>query len=58
MIGKLYLIPTTLGETEPLEVMPLSAKKVVEQIDTILLKMRNQQEGLSKRYHLKNNNLL
>ncbi|EAQ41039.1 SAM-dependent methyltransferase [Polaribacter sp. MED152] len=33
MIGKLYLIPTTLGETEPLEVMPLSVKKVVEQID-------------------------
>ena len=33
MIGKLYLIPTTLGETEPLEVMPLSIKKVVEQID-------------------------
>ncbi|WP_288994467.1 SAM-dependent methyltransferase [uncultured Polaribacter sp.] len=33
MFGKLYLIPTTLGETEPLEVMPLSVKKVVEQID-------------------------
>jgi 16S rRNA (cytidine1402-2'-O)-methyltransferase len=33
MTGKLYLIPTTLGETEPLEVMPLSVKKVVEQID-------------------------
>lgn len=33
MIGKLYLIPTTLGETEPLEVMPLSVKKVVEEID-------------------------
>jgi 16S rRNA (cytidine1402-2'-O)-methyltransferase len=34
MRGKLYLIPTTLGETtEPLEVMPLSVKKVVEQID-------------------------
>lgn len=33
MKGKLYLIPTTLGETEPLEVMPISVKKVVEQID-------------------------
>ncbi|RCS27530.1 SAM-dependent methyltransferase [Polaribacter sp. WD7] len=33
MLGKLYLIPTTLGETEPLEVMPLSVKKVVEEID-------------------------
>jgi len=37
MIGKLYLIPTTLGENEPLEVMPLSVKKVVEQIDYFIV---------------------
>ena len=28
--GKLYLIPTTLGNNEPLEVLPLSVKKVVQ----------------------------
>jgi len=33
MRGKLYLIPTTLGDTEPLEVMPLSVKKVIEHLD-------------------------
>ena len=33
MKGNLYLIPTTLGETEPLEVMPLSVKKTIEQVD-------------------------
>ncbi len=33
MKGKLYLIPTTLGETEPLEVMPYSVRKMIEQID-------------------------
>jgi len=33
MNGTLYLIPTTLGENEPLEVIPLSVKKVVEQIN-------------------------
>ncbi len=32
-IGKLYLIPTTLGGNEPLEVLPMSVKKVIEQID-------------------------
>jgi len=32
-LGKLYLIPTTLGANEPLEVMPISVKKVVEEID-------------------------
>lgn len=29
--GKLYLIPTTLGDNEPLEVLPISVKKVIEQ---------------------------
>ena len=33
MIGKLYLIPTTLGENEPLEVMPYSVKTIVELLD-------------------------
>lgn len=29
-IGKLYLIPTTLGDIEPLEVLPISVKQVIE----------------------------
>jgi 16S rRNA (cytidine1402-2'-O)-methyltransferase len=36
-LGKLYLIPTTLGENEPLEVMPLSVKKVVEEVDVFIV---------------------
>lgn len=36
-IGKLYLIPTTLGETEPLNVLPLTVKKTIEQIDTYIV---------------------
>ncbi len=35
--GKLYLIPTTLGDNEPLEVLPLSVKKVVEQLDHFIV---------------------
>ena len=31
--GKLYLIPTTLGETAPLEVLPISVKKIIELVD-------------------------
>jgi 16S rRNA (cytidine1402-2'-O)-methyltransferase len=31
--GKLYLIPTTLGESAPLEVLPISIKRAVENID-------------------------
>lgn len=37
MKAKLYLIPTTLGDTEPLEVMPLSVKKVVEQLEYFIV---------------------
>ncbi|MFS4492090.1 SAM-dependent methyltransferase [Maribacter sp. 2308TA10-17] len=31
--GKLYLIPTTLGDTAPLEVLPISIKRAIENID-------------------------
>lgn len=35
--GKLYLIPTLLGETEPLEVLPLSIKRAVEGIEHFIV---------------------
>jgi 16S rRNA (cytidine1402-2'-O)-methyltransferase len=35
--GKLYLIPTTLGDNEPLEVLPISVKKIIEQIDVYIV---------------------
>jgi len=31
--GKLFLIPTTLGDNEPLEVLPISVKQAIEEID-------------------------
>lgn len=35
--GKLYLIPVTLGDNEPLEVLPISIKQVVEHIDHFIV---------------------
>ncbi len=35
--GNLYLIPTTLGDNEPLEVLPISVKKIIEQTDTYIV---------------------
>jgi 16S rRNA (cytidine1402-2'-O)-methyltransferase len=32
-IGKVYLIPTTLGDMPPLEVLPISIKQTIEKID-------------------------
>lgn len=36
-LGRLYLIPTTLGDTAPLEVLPMSVKKVIEDINTYIV---------------------
>ncbi len=33
ILGNIYLIPNTLGDTPPLEVLPLLVKKAVEEID-------------------------
>jgi len=37
MKGNLYLIPTTLGDNEPLEVMPYSVKTIVEMVDHFIV---------------------
>ncbi|PQJ19884.1 SAM-dependent methyltransferase [Tenacibaculum sp. SG-28] len=49
MKGKLYLIPTTLGDTEPLEVMPISVKKVVENIDFFIVENEKQARRFIKK---------
>ena len=33
VIGKLYLMPTMLGDNAPLEVLPLSIKRIIENVD-------------------------
>lgn len=35
--GKLFLIPTTLGDNEPLEVLPISIKRTIENIDHFIV---------------------
>ena len=48
MKGKLYLIPTTLGENEPLEVMPYSVKTIVELLNHYVV----ENEKSSKYLHI------
>ncbi len=48
--GKLYLIPTTLGDNEPLEVLPLSVRKAIEQIDYYIV----ENEKSARRFIKKN----
>lgn len=35
--GKLYLIPTTLGDNDPLEVLPISVKQTIDKIYTFIV---------------------
>lgn len=35
--GKVFLIPTTLGDNEPLEVLPISIKRTIEEIDYFIV---------------------
>ena len=37
MTGKLYLIPTGLGDNAPLEILPISIKKIIENIDVYIV---------------------
>ena len=36
-IGRLYLIPTRLGDNAPLEVLPISIKKIIETVDDYIV---------------------
>ena len=35
--GTLYLIPTTLGDNDPLEVLPITVKNIIDKIDTFIV---------------------
>ena len=47
--GKLYLIPTTLGDNEPLEVLPLSVKKHIENLNYFIVENEKTARRFIKR---------
>lgn len=49
ILGKLYLIPTRLGDNPPLEVLPLSIKKIVEQLDVYIVENEKSARRFIKR---------
>lgn len=36
-LGKLFLIPTTLGDNNPLEVLPITVKQIIEETNTFIV---------------------
>lgn len=47
--GKLFLIPTRLGDNPPLEVLPISIKKVIEQLDFYIVENEKTARRFIKR---------
>ena len=47
--GKLYLIPTTLGDNEPLEVLPYSVRLVIEELDHFIVENQKTARKFIKR---------
>lgn len=47
--GKLYLIPITLGDSAPLEVLPISNKRAIEQIDHYIAENEKTARAFIKR---------
>lgn len=48
-IGNLYLIPTTLGDNEPLEVLPISIKRAIENINYYIVENEKTARGFIKK---------
>ena len=47
--GKLYLIPTTLGDNEPLEVLPYSVKTIIESLTYFIVENEKTARGFIKK---------
>lgn len=47
--GKLYLIPSLLGDNEPLEVLPLSVKKVIGQVEHYIVENEKSARAFIKK---------
>jgi len=48
-VGKLYLIPTTLGDNDPLDVLPIAVKQIIEQTDTFIVENEKTARRFIKR---------
>ena len=47
--GNVYLIPSTLGDMEPLEVLPISIKQTIEQLDYYIVENEKTARGFIKK---------
>ena len=51
VLGKLYLIPITLGDNDPLEVLPLTIKRTIHFIDDYIVENEKTARKFIKSIH-------
>jgi 16S rRNA (cytidine1402-2'-O)-methyltransferase len=56
LLGKLYLIPTTMGDCDPMDVLPQTVKRTIDFIDYYIVENEKQLVNQSKKYIQKRNN--
>lgn len=49
--GKLYLIPSLMGDVEPLEVLPMAVRKVIDMVDHYVVENEKSARAFIKRVH-------
>jgi 16S rRNA (cytidine1402-2'-O)-methyltransferase len=55
LLGKLYLIPTTMGDCDPMDVLPQTVKRTID-FDYYIVENEKQLVNQSKKYIQKRNN--
>jgi 16S rRNA (cytidine1402-2'-O)-methyltransferase len=50
LLGKLYLIPTTMGDCDPMDVLPQDVKRTIDFIDYYIVENEKQLVNQSKKY--------
>ena len=50
-LGKLYLIPTTLGDVDPMDVLPQTVKRAIDFIDDYIVENEKTARKLVKSIH-------
>jgi 16S rRNA (cytidine1402-2'-O)-methyltransferase len=56
LLGKLYLIPTTMGDCDPMDVLPQTVKRTIDFIDYYIVENEKTARKSIKKYIQKRNN--
>jgi 16S rRNA (cytidine1402-2'-O)-methyltransferase len=48
LLGKLYLIPTTMGDCDPMDVLPQTVKRTIDFIDYYIVEKKTARKSIKE----------